>query len=136
MIVLDTNVVSETTRRSPHPSVVHWLETTKDELFLTSITVGELLFGLSRLRDGRRRAALTEGVTSLLAQFNDRVLPYDVAASRHFGALAAHRESIGRPIGVADAQIAAICLAHKAPCATRNVKDFEETGVELVIPWG
>lgn len=136
MIVLDTNVVSETTRRNPNPSVVQWLESTKEELFLTSITVGELLFGLSRLRDGRRRTTLTEGVTSLLARVNDRILPYDVAAAHHFGALAANRESIGRPIGVADAQIAAICLAHKAICATRNVKDFGETGVELVNPWG
>lgn len=135
MIVLDTNVVSETTKRRPDPAVVRWLESAGDELYLTAVTAGELLFGVARLTDGQRRKSLTDATSELLRTFRDRILPYDAAAAGHYGIIAAHRESIGRPISAADAQIAAICLAHKAICATRNVKDFDETGVKLVNPW-
>lgn len=135
MIVLDTNVVSETTKQRPDPEVVHWFEASGDELYLTAVTAGELLFGVARLTDGQRRKSLTDAISELLRTFRDRILPYDTAAAGHYGTIAAHCESIGRPISAADAQIAAICLAHKAVCATRNVKDFEETGVELMNPW-
>lgn len=135
MIIVDTNVISETARSAPDPNVVTWLRTVDDDLYITATSVGELFLGVERLARGRRRSRLVRELSALMVTFHDRVLPYDETAGRQFGIVAAQRESLGRPITVADAQIAAICRSHNAICATRNVKDFADTGVELVNPW-
>lgn len=137
MIVLDTNVISELFRPSPEPRVVDWLESLAGDVAITSITLAELLAGVRRLPDGRRRDELTRRIDAALEPYRGgrAVLPFDdVAADRYADVLVA-REDTGAPISTADAQIAAICLAHSATCATRNVKDFVHTGVELVDPW-
>jgi predicted nucleic acid-binding protein len=135
VIVLDTNVVSELARRTPDPNVVAWLEDAGSDLSITATTVGELCYGLERLPQGRRRSGLARDIAKLISTFQDRVLSYDHRAGRRFGKIAALRESLGRPITVADAQIAAICFVHDAACATRNTKDLIDTGVDLVNPW-
>lgn len=137
MIVLDTNVVSEVIGARPDARVVEWLDAqTAGGVYLTAVTVGELAYGVARLPQGRRRDRIADAVDDLVGRyFRGRVLGYDVAAARHYGALCAAREAIGRPISVADAQIAAICLAHRAALATRNTKDFWDLGIELVDPW-
>lgn len=137
MIVLDTNVISEIVRPLPDPRVVNWLTSLEGDVAITTITLAELLAGLRRLRDGRRKDELTRGIEAALAPYRGggAVLPFDdVAADRYADVLVA-RESSGTPISTADAQIAAICLARGATCATRNVKDFVSTGVGLVDPW-
>lgn len=137
MIILDTNVISEIFRPSPERRVVDWLASLEGDVAITSIALAELLAGVRRLPDGRRREALAGRIEVALAPYrgSGAVLPFDdVAAGRYAGVLVA-RDRAGAPISTADAQIAAICLAHGAICATRNVKDFQHTGVELVDPW-
>ncbi|WP_129656291.1 type II toxin-antitoxin system VapC family toxin [Rothia halotolerans] len=138
MIVLDTNVISEIFRPSPDSRVVEWMESLEGEVAMTTITLAELLAGVRRLPDGRRKAALRTGIEIALQPYRESgaVLGFDEEAAEHYAEVLLSREQAGLPISTADAQIAAICRAHRAFCATRNVKDFAETGVELIDPWG
>jgi toxin FitB len=137
MIVLDTNVLSELTRREPERSVVDWLDSLPaDEVATTAITAAELLYGVARLPDGHRKATLTAAVQALINDdFRGRVEPFDALAGAKHALVICDRKKLGRPISAADAQIAAICRARQAILATRNIKDFEDTGIELVNPW-
>jgi toxin FitB len=137
VIVLDTNVVSELMRQVPDDSVVRWVDHyPADDVFITAVTAAELTYGVERLPDGRRKTLLVSRVAELLAEdFQDQILPFDGGAAEHYGTIAAMRERAGRPISMADAQIAAICRHHAACLATRNVKDFIDTGVALRNPW-
>ncbi|MGI8310045.1 type II toxin-antitoxin system VapC family toxin [Saccharopolyspora hattusasensis] len=137
MIVLDTNVLSELIRHTPEADVLAWLDSLPaTEVATTAITAAELLYGVSRLPDGHRKTALTAAVHALLNDdFHGRVEPFDALAATHYAVVVSERDKLGRPISAADAQIAAICRARRATLATRNIKDFEETGVELVNPW-
>lgn len=137
MIVVDTNVISELTRQVPAPEVISWLDSmAAAEVATTAITAAELLYGVARLPDGRRKTGLAAAVRGILANdFAGRVLPFDESAASRYAEIVSHRERLGRSIGVADAQIAAICSATDATLATRNTDDFAETGIELINPW-
>lgn len=137
MIVLDTNVISELARQVPDPGVLAWLDSLEaSEVATTAITAAELRYGIARLPDGHRKRELTVVVRGILVEdFHGRVLPFDERASVRYAEIVTGRERIGRPIGVADAQIAAICRDSGAILATRNIADFEETGIELIDPW-
>lgn len=136
MIVLDTNVVSELLRDLPDQVVLGWWQRQPTHTrFTTVITVAELQYGIARLPQGRRRAELDSAVGGSIAAFADQVLAFDHAAARIYGEILAARERAGRPMGILDAQIAAICRAHDASLATRNRRDFEGTGLELIDPW-
>lgn len=102
----------------------------------TAVTAGELLYGVARLPDGRRKPELADIVRSVLDEdLRDRVLPFDAAAATEYAAVVSERELAGRPVGMADAQIAAICRVHGASLGTRNIKDFAGTGVQTIDPW-
>ena len=137
MILIDTNVVSELMRPAPSPSVLQWLNLQPSrEIWLCSVVAGELLFGLARLPEGVRKQQLTRTLSLMLSEdFQDRVLAYDLEAAVVYADLVANRESQGRPMSLADAQIASICLTHQAIFATRNTKDFEGLGLTLINPW-
>lgn len=137
MIVLDTNVISEVFKSHPKPRVVDWLGSLAGEVAITAVTLSELLAGVRRLPDGRRKAALSAGIDAALQPYRETsaVLPFDDEAAGHYADVLVAREHAGLPISTADAQVAAICRAHGALCATRNTKDFAETGVELIDPW-
>ncbi len=137
MIVVDTNVISELTRPAPAPEVVAWLDSlTAGEVATTAITAAELFYGVARLPEGRRKTELAAAVTGLLSDdFDGRVLSFDQLAARRYAEVVSRRERIGQPIGHADAQIVAICSAVGATLATRNITDFEDTGIELINPW-
>jgi toxin FitB len=137
VIVLDTNVISELTRQVPEPAVLSWLDSWPTaEVATTAITAAELLYGIARLPSGHRKTALSAAVHGLLADdFHGRVLPFDDRAAPQYADIVCGRDRLGRPIGVADAQIAAICRASGAELATRNVDDFEDTGIGLINPW-
>lgn len=137
MILLDTNVVSAAMQPQFPAPVVTWLNhhTTKD-LYLSTITVAEIAYGLRLLPDGQRRALLTDRFEELLARgFEHRVLVFDERAARHYGEIKASRKEIGRPVRSLDAQIAAIARANHLSVATRNTRDFEDCGVDLVNPF-
>ena len=137
MIVLDTNVLSELMRAQADSSVIDWLDRQEQASFaITAVTVAELLYGIARLPDGRRKAGLQEVALQMLdEEFADRVLPFDEDAAVHYAALVSRRDRAGRPISMADAQIAAICRHHAATLATRNSRDFEGAGLILANPW-
>jgi hypothetical protein len=137
VIVLDTNVLSELIRREPNERVVSWLDSIDAAaVATTAITAAELLYGVTRLPNGQRKRRLEDAIEGLLEHdLHGRVEPFGAAAATHYAALVSARESTGRPIGTADAQIAAICRSLGATLATRNIKDFQDTGVELIDPW-
>lgn len=132
MIVLDTNVLSEPLRPHPESAVLDWLADHTDAS-ITAITVGELLVGVSRLPPGARRDSLAAAVDRAIGEAE--VLAYDDVAAPAYARIQDHRRNAGRPLAVEDGMIAAICLAHGAALATRNTRDFEGLGVELVNPW-
>jgi len=137
VIVLDTNVLSELVRRDPDPAVLSWLDAQPPgDVATTAIIVAELLYGVARLPAGRRREQLAGAVAALVDEdLGGRVHPFGMECAEGYAVVVSSRERAGRPISVLDAQIAAICLAHEARLATRNTRDFEHTGVELINPW-
>lgn len=137
MIVLDTNVVSELMRKEPEPRVIEWVDGhPAGDVFLTSVTTAELLYGIARLPDGRRKDSLAAKTQELLLDdFVGQVLAFTVDASTHYADIVITRERQGAPISMADAQIAAICRLYGAVLATRNVRDFAGTGVDVRDPW-
>ncbi|GAA1351736.1 type II toxin-antitoxin system VapC family toxin [Falsarthrobacter nasiphocae] len=137
MIILDTNVISEVFRPAPDPHVVEWMSSLTDDVAITSVTLAELLAGVRRLPEGRRRAALESEIEAAIEPYlgTRSVLPFDDIAARKYADVLASRHAAGAPMSTADAQIAAICLARDATCATRNVRDFVHTGVDLIDPW-
>lgn len=138
MIIVDTNVVAEVMRDSPSQAVVSWLNDQETStLFLTSITIGEIRYGLRAMPQGKRRLRLEQGFERILVEaFSGRVLPFDEEAARHYGEVMGRRKEIGRPMGVLDGQIASIARANGCAVATRNVKHFVECGVEIINPFG
>jgi predicted nucleic acid-binding protein len=137
VILLDTNVLSELIRPQPDEGVMRWLDSLNAaEVATTAITVAELLHGVARLPAGRRRERLAESIDGLIEEdLAGRVESFDRVAAGHYAELLSDRETSGRPMSVADAQIAAIARRHGAVLATRNTGDFTDTGVELLDPW-
>lgn len=136
MIVVDTNVVSELMRPSPAPAVRGWVGAQQaGGLCTTAVTVAEIRYGLERLDDGNRKDRLLAAADEVFTSFSDFVLPFDARAAACYAPIVAHRDRIGLPIDGFDAQIAAICQTYEAVLATRNVKDFRETGIGLIDPW-
>ncbi|MDE0350602.1 MAG: type II toxin-antitoxin system VapC family toxin [Gammaproteobacteria bacterium] len=137
MLVIDTNVASDLMRPTPTPSVAAWIaERDAATMYLTAISEAELRFGVAILPAGKRRNALESAMRRWLERgFSDRILPFDSAAARAYAEIAADRRLAGRPIGEADCQIVAISRAHGASLVTRNIRDFEGTGVEVIDPW-
>ena len=137
MIVLDTNVLSEMMKSSPAAGVLRWWSTHRaSELFTTTITQAEILYGLEVMATGKRRAALQLTAEKMLVEdFADRVLPFDTAAARLFATIAGARRVLGRPMAQWDAPIAAIARSRGATLATRDSIDFEQCRIRLVNPW-
>ena len=137
MILLDTNVVSEIMKVAPSASVLQWLnDQPSSSLYISSVTVGEITYGLRILPNGKRRSHLNEHFELFVSRaFDQRVLSYDEAAARSYGEIMGKRKELGRPLSVPDGQIAAIARSNRLVVATRNIADFEECGVELIDPF-
>ena len=136
MIIVDTNVVSELMRPAPSRAVRDWVSSqAAGELCTTAITVAEIRYGLARLAGGRRKDRLQAAADEVFTAFSEYILPFDANAAAHYAVILSHSDDIGMPMEGFDAQIAAICRARGATLATRNVKDFRETGVDITDPW-
>ena len=134
MIVLDTNIVAALMANVADLDA--WLETVpRHELYTTVITRAEIRYGLSRLPAGKRRSRLTEEADAMFSETQDRLLPFDARAADRYGDLVAAREGAGRPISVADAIIASIAWVHRASLATRNLRDFDDCGIQVINPY-
>lgn len=138
MIILDTNVVSELFKVQPNKAVLSWVTSVSADTAITAITLAKLLAGIETLPVGQRQTQLAHAVSSLVSVYKDTrsILPFDEGAAQEYSRIVATAKKSGRPISTADAQIAAICKLHNAPCATRNIKDFQHIGLELINPWG
>jgi predicted nucleic acid-binding protein len=137
VIILDTNVVSELIRPDPEENVLAWVrQQPADLVYLTAITAAELRTGVAQLPEGRRKHVLMSMTNGLIEEdFADRILSFTSDAAVEYAEIVAGRKCQGRPIGMADAQVAAICRLYDADLGTRNVKDFDDTGVRVVDPW-
>lgn len=137
MVVLDTNVVSELMRPSPNPAIESWIaDRPAASLFFSAVGEAELRFGLAIMPAGRRRDAFASEIEAMLREdFADRILPFDSEAARVYAVIAASRRVAGRPIAEADCQVAAIARSRGMALATRNVRDFEDTGIHILDPW-
>lgn len=137
MILLDTNVLSELMKAKPAPQVLEWVDAQPaEDLLITSITVAEILYGIARMPDGKRKQGLLDVASVMFDEdFAGNILPFDADAAVHYAEIAAQTEAMGRKVDMADAQIAAIALLHDAVITTRNIRHFETLGVTLVDPW-
>ncbi|WP_020386480.1 type II toxin-antitoxin system VapC family toxin [Kribbella catacumbae] len=136
MIVLDTNLLSELMKAAPDELVWSWFQAQlREDLHTTAITVAEIHSGIQRMPNGRRREQVRKTADGMFAAVTDEVLSFTAEAAMAYPVVLDRRTRAGLPIQPLDAQIAAICLVEEATLATRNTKDFVETGVELVNPW-
>jgi predicted nucleic acid-binding protein len=136
MTILDTNVLSALMQHLPDPRVVAWLDQQpRTSIWITSVTVLEIRFGLQIMPAGKRRFALIQAFDTALETIRHRVAPFDVAAAEQAGELMAKRHRKGRPVELRDTMIAGIVLAHHATLATRNTSHFEDLSVPLINPW-
>lgn len=137
MILLDTNVVSEVMKAAPSAAVLKWLnDQSSSDLYVSAVTIGEIEYGLRILPGSRRRLQLREKFDQFIAvAFAQRVLAYDETTARIYGEIMGLRKEVGRPMSVPDGQIASIARSHRMSVATRNTRDFEECGVDLLNPF-
>ena len=137
MIILDTNVISETLRPNGDPKVRDWLNRRPEEhLFTTAVNMTELFAGVEILPDGRRRTELALLIErEVIPLFQGRCLAFDLGAARAYAAIYSDMQKRGRAIGVPDCQIAAIAKSHGFAVATRDVQPFIDAGVNVIDPW-
>jgi len=135
--LLDTNVISETVRARPEQRVLDWLSRQRPEdLFLCAPTLGELIRGMHRLADTRRRDVLRNWIeTELTAQFDGRVLAFDENAAAVWGRMMGEGDRQGQTLPSADGQIAAIASHHALTVATRNTRDMQRFACAVFNPW-
>lgn len=135
-MVLDTNVVSELMKEDASPRVLTWLSKhSAQSMFLTALTEAEVRLGLARLPAGKRRRVLESAADGLFDDFRGRIMAFDSDAARMYAMIGAHRRSVGHPISVIDAQIAAIVRSRSGILVTRNTKDFAGCEIDLFNPW-
>jgi len=135
--LLDTCVISELIKPRPRPSVVSWLSSQEEEhLFLSSITLGEIQKGVSKLPESLKRSGLQEWLDlELTARFKGRILGIDSSVAKKWGEIQALSERSGIKMPVVDSLIAAIAMVHDLTVVTRNIHDLEPSGVRLFNPW-
>jgi len=132
--LLDTNVLSETRKRQPATGVASWIATAPpDRMHVSVLTLGEIEQGIARVRgrgDRRQAAALEDWLRDVESGFEGRVLPVTLTIAAAWG-----RQQYAQPLPVIDALIAATARVHGMTVVTRNVKDFELAGVQVLNPF-
>ena len=137
MIILDTNILSALMQQRPTREVIDWLDQQSAEsIWITSITVFEIRYGLSLLEPGQRRVALEQRFSDIVTtDLANRVLVFDVRSSDQAARLAAERKARGRPVDMRDTFIAGIAMAHGTALATRNTAHFQDLPIQVINPW-
>ncbi|MDR6982844.1 putative nucleic acid-binding protein [Rheinheimera pacifica] len=136
MIVLDTNVISEAMKPKPHPQVKAWLNAQSAEtLYLSSVTLAELLFGIAVLPAGKRKDMLNEALNGLMALFTGRILSFDHAAAMQYARLASTARVAGKGFPVPDGYIAAIAVSQGFKVASRDMSAFVAANMDVINPW-
>ena len=136
MIVLDTNVVSEAMKPEPHPAVRAWLNSqAAATLYLSSVTVAELMFGIGVLPAGKRRDVLAQTLDGLMRLFKDRVLPFDLDAASYYAHLAVTARAAGLGFPTPDGYIAAIAVSRGFGVASRDTAPYVVAKLKVINPW-
>ena len=136
MILLDTNVVSEAMKPEPTLAVRKWLdEQAAETLYLSSVTIAELLFGIGALPKGKRKDKLTAALDGALELFADRILSLDTSAARRYAELAVRARAAGKGFPTPDGYIAAIAASHDFAVASRDTSAFTAAGLAVINPW-
>jgi predicted nucleic acid-binding protein len=136
MIVLDTNIISEVVKPQPNTKILAWLGSQPiGTLYLTSITIAELLFGLAIMPDGSKKAQLSNAINEIIGLYQNRVLPFDTNAARRYAALAAAAYRKGRGFPNPDGYIAAIAAERGFLVASRDTAPYEAADIDIVNPW-
>ena len=137
MILLDTHVISEPLRLNGDPKVAAWIDAqVLETLYLSTVSLAELRYGITVLPEGKRKAALRTNLDErVLPMFDSRILPFDSESADAYAALRVRARAAGKSIGTADAYIAAIAAAHGFTVATRDTSPFEAAGVPVINPW-
>lgn len=136
MILLDTNVVSEAMKPMPDDAVRRWLdEQAAETLYLSSVTIAELMFGIGALPRGKRKDKLAGALDGVMELFADRVLPFDIDAARHYAGLAVKARAVGKGFPTPDGYIAAIAASKGFVVATRDTSAFHAADIEIIDPW-
>lgn len=135
-VILDTCVLSELKRPVPEPWVVQRLGALEPgQIFLSVVTIGELIKGIRLMPHGQRRRDFEVWQADTESEFQDRILPIDAQIARLWGRLAADLQSRGRQLAMTDGLIAATAIVNGLSVMTRNTRDFVDTGVPLIDPW-
>jgi len=136
MIVLDTNVVSEAMKPDPHPAVRAWLnDQAAETLYLSSVTLAEMLFGIGALPVGKRKDMLAQALDGLMGLFRDRVLPFDTDAARRYAELAVVAKVVGRGFPTPDGYNAAIAASRGFILASRDTAPYVAVNLTVINPW-
>lgn len=135
MIFVDTNVVSETLRQSPNPAVIDWLVRYDAELALPTVTIAEIAFGIQKIQPDQRARRLAQGLSDWRRRFADRIFGLTEAAALTYGEIMGEASRRGIGMTAPDGMIAAIARINGGRLATRNLADFQTTGLELLNPW-
>ncbi|MCZ4292218.1 type II toxin-antitoxin system VapC family toxin [Hoeflea alexandrii] len=135
MIFLDTNVVSETLRKAPNEAVIAWLVRHDAELALSTVTIAEIAYGIQKIKPDQRADGLERGLDDWRRRFADRIFGLTEEAALAYGELMGSAARQGRGMSAPDGMIAAIARVNGGRLATRNLTDFETTGLDLTSPW-
>lgn len=135
MIFLDTNVISETFRKTPDDAVIAWLVRHDAELALPTVTIAEIAFGIQKIKPGQRTERLERGLSDWRQRFADRIFGLTEEAALVYGHIMGEATRHGQPMSAPDGMIAAIARVNSGRLATRNLNDFALTGLELISPW-
>ncbi len=135
MIFLDTNVISETLRKTPNRAVVAWLVRNDAELALPTVTIAEIAFGIGKIHPDQRAVRLDHGLASWRHRFADRIFAFTEAAALAYGEIMSVALRQARPMATTDGMMAAIARINGGRLATRNLADFATTGLDVVSPW-
>jgi predicted nucleic acid-binding protein len=136
MILLGANVVSEAMKPERDSAVRQWLdEQAVETLYLSSVTIAELMFGIGALPDGKRKDKLADALDGVMELFADRVLPFDIDAARHHANIAVKARAAGRGFPTPDGYIAAIAASRGFVVATRDTSAFDAAGMDVIDPW-
>ena len=134
--LLDTCVISELVKVSPNSNVLDWLqETPTERLYLSVITIGEIGKGLTKLPDSKRKDLLANWLNLLLEDYQNRIFSIDLTVAENWGVLQGRAEKMGIAMPSIDGLIAAIAYTHNLVLVTRNVSDFEASGIPIKNPW-
>jgi predicted nucleic acid-binding protein len=135
-ILLDTCAITELRKPEPSPTFLEWFENCNEPLlYLSSITLGELRFGIDLLPDGKRKVDLFTWHAQLCLSYSGHIIAPSLEICELWGTMRATRRKLGHPLSMADGLIAATALNASMVLVTRNTKDFQDLGVELLNPW-